>query len=92
RADEGEALARASLDAYQDRLARALAMVVDVIDPDVIVLGGGLSNILWLYEGLVERVAKSAFSDALETKILPNAHGDSGGVRGAAWLWEHSAI
>ncbi len=86
-ADAGDAVARASLERYQDRLARALAMVVDLIDPDVIVLGGGLSNILRLYEGLAARVGENAFTDAFDTKILPNAHGDSSGVRGAAWLW-----
>lgn len=87
RAEVGEADALASLDAYQDRLARALAMVVNLLDPDVIVLGGGLSNIASLYQGLEARVARSAFTDALDTRILPNVHGDSGGVRGAAWLW-----
>jgi fructokinase len=87
RADGGEAEALATLDAYQDRLSRALAMIVDILDPDVIVLGGGLSNVPRLYEGLTARVAAHAFTDALDTKILRNAHGDSGGVRGAAWLW-----
>ncbi|MBM3551380.1 MAG: ROK family protein [Alphaproteobacteria bacterium] len=86
-ADAGDAVARASLERYQDRLARALAMVVDLIDPDVIVLGGGLSNITRIYEGLAARVEANAFTDAFDTKILPNAHGDSSGVRGAAWLW-----
>jgi fructokinase len=87
RAERGEAAALAALDAYQDRLARALAMVIDVLDPDVIALGGGVSNIERLYAGLRERVAKHAFTDALDTRILRNHHGDSGGVRGAAWLW-----
>jgi fructokinase len=86
-AEAGDASARESVERYRDRLARALAMVVDLIDPDVIVLGGGLSNISQLYEGLAARVGESAFTDAFDTKILPNAHGDSGGVRGAAWLW-----
>jgi fructokinase len=87
RAEEGEVHAIETLGAYQDRLARALAGVVNMLDPDVIVLGGGLSNIARLYEGLEQRVEKYAFTDALDTKILQNAHGDSGGVRGAAWLW-----
>lgn len=87
RADAGEAAALVALDAYQDRLSRALAMVVDILDPDVIVLGGGLSNIARIYQGLAARVETYAFTDALDTKILRNAHGDSGGVRGAAWLW-----
>jgi len=86
-AESGGAVARESIDRYQDRLARALAMVVDLIDPDAIVLGGGLSNITRLYEGLAARVGENAFTDAFDTKILPNAHGDSSGVRGAAWLW-----
>ncbi|QGM98213.1 ROK family protein [Methylocystis parvus] len=87
RADAGEAEALAALDAYQDRLSRALAMIVDILDPDVIALGGGVSNIARIYEGLTARVARHAFTDALDTKILRNVHGDSGGVRGAAWLW-----
>ncbi len=87
RADHGEAAALAALDAYQDRLARALAMVIDIVDPDAIVLGGGVSNIARIYDGLTDRVAGHAFTDALDTKILRNVHGDSGGVRGAAWLW-----
>lgn len=86
-ADKGDAAALATLDAYQDRLSRALAMVVNLLDPDVIILGGGLSNIARLYDGLDARVARHAFTDALDTKILRNAHGDSSGVRGAAWLW-----
>jgi fructokinase len=86
-ATAGDTGARETLERYQDRLARALAMVVDLIDPDVIVLGGGLSNISRLYEGLAARVGENAFTEAFDTKILPNAHGDSGGVRGAAWLW-----
>jgi fructokinase len=87
RADEGDALALATLEAYRDRLARALASVVNVIDPDVIVLGGGVSNIARLYAGLERLVERYAFTDALETTIAPNLHGDSSGVRGAAWLW-----
>ncbi|MCC3246579.1 ROK family protein [Methylocystis sp. WRRC1] len=87
RADEGEEAALATFDAYQDRLSRALAMLIDILDPDVIALGGGVSNIARIYEGLTARVARHAFTDALDTKILRNVHGDSGGVRGAAWLW-----
>lgn len=87
RATAGEAAAGAALEAYRDRLARALAMVIDILDPDVIALGGGMSNIAPIYEGLRARVARHAFTDALDTKIVKNAHGDSGGVRGAAWLW-----
>jgi fructokinase len=91
RAERGEGAATAALDAYQDRLARALAMVSDILDPDVIVLGGGVSNISRIYDGLTARVGAYAFTDAYDTKILRNRHGDSGGVRGAAWLWRESA-
>jgi len=87
RADAGDAEALASIDAYRDRLARALASVVNIVDPDVIVLGGGLSNIARLYDELERLVEHYAFSDALETRVLRNVHGASGGVRGAAWLW-----
>lgn len=87
RAEAGERAALDALEAYQDRLARALAMVIDILDPDAVVLGGGVSNIARIYQGLRERVARHAFTDALDTKILRNVHGDSGGVRGAAWLW-----
>jgi len=87
RAEAGEAAALAALDAYRDRLARALALVIDILDPDVIALGGGMSNVAPIYEGLIERVAAHAFTDALDTRIVKNVHGDSGGVRGAAWLW-----
>jgi fructokinase len=87
RAAAGEPAAGAALEAYRDRLARALAMVIDILDPDVIALGGGMSNIAPIYDGLRTRVARHAFTDALETKIVKNVHGDSGGVRGAAWLW-----
>jgi fructokinase len=90
RAAAGDAQALACIAAYRDRLARALAGVVNILDPDVIVLGGGVSNVAQLYEGLEPLVESYAFTDALETKILRNAHGDSSGVRGAAWLWDES--
>jgi fructokinase len=86
-AGAGDPLARASLAAYQHRLARSLASVVNILDPDAIVLGGGLSNIGALYEGLTERIAAYTFSDGCDTPVLQAAHGDSSGVRGAAWLW-----
>ena len=76
-----------SLLLYRDRLARSLASVINVLDPDIIVLGGGLSNIDAIYAGLPELILKSAFTDVLHTKIGRAAHGDSSGVRGAAWLW-----
>jgi fructokinase len=72
---------------YKERLARGLASLINVLDPDVVVLGGGLSNIAALYAGLPDLVGAYAFSDDLETKIVQAMHGDSSGVRGAAWLW-----
>jgi fructokinase len=83
----GDAGAREFLCLYQDRLARALASVINIIDPDAIILGGGLSNLECLYPGLVEKIERYAFSDSVNTKIYRAAHGDSSGVRGAAWLW-----
>ena len=72
---------------YEDRLARSLATVINILDPDVIVLGGGVSNVARLY-GEVPRIwAPYVFSDTVETRLLRNVHGDSSGVRGAAWLW-----
>lgn len=82
-----DALARAALDRYVDRLARSLAGVVNILDPEVIVLGGGLSNVPELYDRLPPVLALHVFSDAVRTRIVPPMHGDSSGVRGAAWLW-----
>ena len=86
-AREGEAYAAAVLDASVSRLARGLAVVCDLLDPDVIVLGGGMSNVDELYERLPAAVAPHVFSDVFDTPIRKAAHGDSSGVRGAAWLW-----
>lgn len=83
----GDAGARAAFARYVDRLARGLATVVDVLDPDVIVLGGGMSNVDELYGLLPDAIAPRVFSDAFETPIRRAVHGDSSGVRGAAWLW-----
>ena len=88
RADGGDAAAEAALERYQGRLARALAALVNVLDPDVVVLGGGLSNVRRLYPGVVRTWGRWAFSDRIDTRIVPPLHGDSSGVRGAAWLWE----
>jgi fructokinase len=78
--------ARAAMARFIDRFARALASVVNILDPDVIVLGGGLSNIQSLYRDLPPLVERYVFSAEGPTRILPNRHGDSSGVRGAAWL------
>jgi len=87
----GDDKARAAVDLYRERLARGLASIVNIIDPEVIVLGGGLSNIDGLYDGLGNLIAHYAFSDAIDTKIMRAVHGDSSGVRGAAWLWPDGA-
>lgn len=83
----GKTKAQTALDRLEDQLARSLTVLINVVDPDAIVLGGGLSNIGRLYENLPEQVAQYAFSDAINTPIVKAIHGDSGGVRGAAWLW-----
>jgi fructokinase len=82
----GETQARASFERYADRLARALASVVNLLDPDVIVLGGGMSNVRELYDVLPALLPRHVFSDCCSTPIRPALHGDSSGVRGAAWL------
>jgi len=86
-ADCDDAAAERCLARYEDRLARGLASVINVLDPDVIVLGGGISNLTQLYAALPSRVAGYAFSDRIDTPIVRAVHGDSSGVRGAAWLW-----
>ncbi len=86
-AEAGDAAATASLARYKDRLARGLAMVSDILDPDVIVLGGGMSNVASLYDGLTAAIGAYAFSDVYMTPVRKALHGDSSGVRGAAWLW-----
>jgi len=87
RAAAGDAIARTSLERYADRLARGLATVINVIDPDIIVLGGGVSNVMALYDGVSQRLPAYVFSDHVAVRVVPNLHGDSSGVRGAAWLW-----
>lgn len=84
-----EAAARdeTTLSRYEERLARALAGVINVLDPDVVVLGGGLSNVRRLYDTVPRLWARHVFSDRVDTRLLPPVHGDSSGVRGAAWLW-----
>jgi len=87
RAQAGDAAARATLDRYVQRLAAGLAGVVNVLDPDAIVLGGGLSNIEALYAPLRQQLAEAVFSDHVATRVVRHRHGDASGVRGAAWLW-----
>jgi fructokinase len=83
----GDEEAVRSLSLYHDRLARAFASVINLLDPGVIVLGGGMSNLPRLSSEVRPLLAKYVFSDVVETRVVSNAHGDSSGVRGAAWLW-----
>jgi len=85
-ATAGDPAARATLDRYLDRLARAVAHVINILDPDVIVLGGGMSNVDLLYSALPQRWGAWVFSDRVDTRLVRNVHGDSSGVRGAAWV------
>ena len=87
RAAAGEPRAQAALDRHASRLARGLAVVIDLLDPDVIVLGGGLSNLEPLYTAIPPLLSRHVFTDICQTPVLKNRHGDSSGVRGAAWLW-----
>jgi len=87
RAEAGDAAAEAALVRYADRLARAFASVINVLDPDVIVLGGGMSNVSRLYRDVPPLLARYGFSDRFDNRMAPPVHGDSSGVRGAAWLW-----
>ncbi len=87
QAAAGDKGAEKTLKRYEHRLARSLATVVNLLDPDVIVLGGGLSNLARLYENIPTIWGKWVFSDHLDTPLVQNQHGDSSGVRGAAWLW-----
>jgi fructokinase len=86
RASNGDAPA-----AYEDRLARGLATVINLVDPDVIVLGGGVSNIGSLYEDIPKRLPQYVFCEDVRVQIVPALHGDSSGVRGAAMLWTESS-
>jgi fructokinase len=87
-AQQGDAHAQASLARYIDRLGRGLAVICNIIDPDVIVLGGGMSNLPELYEHVPAAIARWIFSDVCSTPVVPAKYGDSSGVRGAAMLWE----
>jgi fructokinase len=87
RAASGDGAATASHGRYVDRLARGLASVINVLDPEVVVLGGGMSNLPSLAEDVQAALTPHVFTDQIATRVLRNVHGDSSGVRGAAWLW-----
>jgi fructokinase len=87
RAETGDALAEAAVARYEHRMARGLASVINVLDPAVIVLGGGMSNLARLYTNVPRIWNEFVFSDRVDTRLVPALHGDSSGVRGAAWLW-----
>ncbi len=87
-AAHGDRFAEATLARYEERLARALGSIINVLDPDVIVLGGGLSNMPSLYENVPHLWGEFVFSDRVDTRLVPPKFGDSSGVRGAAWLWD----
>jgi len=91
RGAAGDQRAAAALTRHADRVARGLAIVINILDPDIIVLGGGLSNMAHLYAELPRLIPEHAFSDVIATPIVPAKHGDSSGVRGAAWLWPQKA-
>ncbi|KZD09669.1 ROK family protein [Oceanibaculum pacificum] len=90
-AAQGEEAAELALQRYEDRLARALASMMNILDPDVIVLGGGLSTLERLYVNVPKLWGRYVFSDTVVTPLVPPMHGDSSGVRGAAWLWPEPA-
>ena len=86
-AEAGDAQSRATLDRFYRRLASALAVVVNVLDPEVVVIGGGVSRIKPLCAAVAARLPEFVFSDRIATRVVTNRHGDASGVRGAAWLW-----
>ncbi len=86
-AAQGDAIAEATLARYEDRMARSLAAIINVLDPNTIVLGGGMSNLARIYENVPKLWGRYVFSDRVDTLLVPPKHGDSSGVRGAAWLW-----
>jgi len=85
--EDGDPAARATVSRLVERFAKSLATIINIIDPDVIVLGGGLSNIDALYDLVPARLSDFVFSDRIDVTVVRNQHGDSSGVRGAAWLW-----
>tara|TARA_Y100000768_G_scaffold388176_1_gene382631 strand:- start:1558 stop:2481 length:924 start_codon:yes stop_codon:yes gene_type:complete len=88
----GDQRAKNEFDLYEDRFARLIAVMIGIVDPEVIILGGGMSNIGRLYKNIPKILPKYTFSDKVRNKILRNKHGDSSGVRGAAWLWDSDKI
>ncbi len=86
--EEGDTAAQETLRRYEDRMARCLASIINIIDPEVIVLGGGMSNVTRLYENVPNLWGQYVFSDSVATRLVAPRHGDSSGVRGAAWLWQ----
>lgn len=86
--EQGDTQAETALQQYEQRMARGLASIINVVDPDVIVLGGGMSNVERLYTNVPKLWGDYVFSDRVDTLLVPPKHGDSSGVRGAAWLWE----
>lgn len=91
-AEAGDPAAEATLRRYEHRLARGLATILNVLDPDIVVLGGGLSNLTRLYQTVPRLWGAHVFSDTVTTPLVKNHHGDSSGVRGAAWLWAPNEI
>ncbi|MDC0423927.1 ROK family protein, partial [Candidatus Pelagibacter sp.] len=86
---DGDFRANSELSLYEDRMARLLAVMIGIFDPDAIILGGGMSNIDRFYVNIPTLIPKYTFSNKVKTKVLKNFHGDSSGVRGAAWLWNN---
>ena len=87
KAEQGSTLAEQCLKRYEDRMARGLSHVINIVDPDVIVLGGGMSNVQRLYQNVPDLWGGYVFSDKVFTRLVSPKYGDSSGVRGAAWLW-----
>jgi fructokinase len=87
RCEAGEGQAVASLDRYEDRLTRSLAQIINILDPDIIVLGGGVSQVPRLYQNVPQRLKEYVFGKEADTPVVVAKHGDASGVRGAAWLW-----
>ena len=85
---KGDLKANKEFELYEDRFARLIAVMIGIFDPEAIILGGGMSNTERLYKNLPNIIPKYTFADKVRTKILKNKHGDSSGVRGAAWLWD----